>query len=510
MSTSNHPRLWLFTVIAAFLLTIVIHLKYITDGGIAFWYDPARDMLLGLANLQKVTLIGPPSGIPNVFYGPYWIWLISIALLINKDPRFVTFFVVGIPYFTIFPYILYKMSKILTKSVAVIIWLLVTLSFSYDTQLWNPHLAPLIYLGFIYSFLTIDFEKNNVKNSLKIFATGIAAGLLMNFHLSFGIGIVVSGILSFFLELKINRKEYKDKLSTLFLQRLGMIIIFLGGISVAFIPFFLFEIRHGFFQSKAFLFTFTNALFYNSAVVGQTGLSKLEIFEGFFGRVGRIFQISFPLVCILYFTISASVIYHYKKGLLRFNSSEKKLLMILLFNLFTVLYIYISSKNPVWDYHFISVEILLLLLLGLLSKKIALIKYLLIIFTFWVVLISIVSFIKTLNRSIDFASYITKKHIVEAIYADANGAHFNRFAYDPSIYTYDYDYLFAWVGEEHNFIPAVNAINDSSSAVYLIIPTVKPSVKIDFVNYRTPEKAYKTAKEWFAADGTTILKRVKK
>ena len=79
-----------------FLFPLFLSLKNIIQGNIPFWFDNARDFLLALGNLEKPTLIGPPTGIPGVFYGPYWIWLLSISFyeryqrtnLINNDRKF--------------------------------------------------------------------------------------------------------------------------------------------------------------------------------------------------------------------------------------------------------------------------------------------------------------------------------------------------------------------------------------------------------------------------------------
>jgi hypothetical protein len=85
---------------------------------------------------------------------------------------------------------------------------------------------------------------------------------------------------------------------------------------------------------------------------------------------------------------------------------------------------------------------------------------------------------------------------------------FNRLAYDAAIYTFDYDYLFKWLGPKYGFTPAVNEISYPANPIYLIIQDKKPSVRADFVNYKTPNKEYKTVKQWESPDGTLIIKRV--
>src|SRR6185369_11815759 len=115
-------------------------LHKIGSGDFALWYDPARDLFSALTNLQKPTLIGPPSGIPGVFYGPYWIWLLSFAEIISRNVRVVTIIVETIPYAVVFPFFLSRFSKAISLPVLAMLWLLFLLSFNnYYTDLWNPH-----------------------------------------------------------------------------------------------------------------------------------------------------------------------------------------------------------------------------------------------------------------------------------------------------------------------------------------------------------------------------------
>jgi hypothetical protein len=99
------------------LYPLILSLNNILNASMPFWFDPARDFLLAFDNLKKPTLIGPPSGIPSVFYGPYWIWTISVGLVFSRDPRFVAILVSLLPYFTIFPIVLFKFSYVYVKPI---------------------------------------------------------------------------------------------------------------------------------------------------------------------------------------------------------------------------------------------------------------------------------------------------------------------------------------------------------------------------------------------------------
>src|SRR6266403_2890791 len=119
----NKPKAIFVITVLLSLVPLIGILNKIWTGEFALWYDPARDLLSGLANLQKPTLIGPTTGIPGVFYGPYWIWLLSLGEIISRNPRVVTIVVETIPYVLLFPFILSRFSKIISVPILCMLWL---------------------------------------------------------------------------------------------------------------------------------------------------------------------------------------------------------------------------------------------------------------------------------------------------------------------------------------------------------------------------------------------------
>jgi len=102
-------------------------------------------------------------------------------------------------------------------------------------------------------------------------------------------------------------------------------------------------------------------------------------------------------------------------------------------------------------------------------------------------------------------SLAAKEYMVKTISNDAKGKEYTVYAYSPSIYIYEYSYLFRWLtGKE---IPYDPALIRPGKEVYLILPQDKKAVLNDFINYRTPVKLYQTVKTWTIPNGTLILKR---
>jgi hypothetical protein len=485
----SRNKLYFFIVLgAALVLPFTYAITNLYLGTIPFWYDPARDLTMALDNHQKISLIGQTSGIPGIFYGPYWIWTLSLALYISHEPRIIAFLVLTLPYFILFPILLFKFKRQFDGFIPILLWLLFALSFSaYMTQLWNPHPAPLICLLTIYLLVSQQYKSSSWKSFIRMFAAGLSCGLLMNLHISFGLAVAAGSFL--FLLFQPNRKK--------------TLPLFISGFLIMFLPFFAFESRHGFNQIKTVLTTVTSS----SAVVKETSVNKMQILNLFFGSFAHLLQ--FPLT-VAYWILGILVFYigvliKYKK--LQVNMDEKKLLLLLGLIVFTTLGIYLSTKNPVWEYHFIGVEIIFLLAIGFLAKKNIVFRYILLAWVAILVVISLVNYIKSFSTDIyKISSLATKEHIIDIIYKDAGDKNISVYTYSPATFTPDYDYILHWKG---NSKKTKLIEKGKGEYVYLIIPWTTKDLKADFIDNRTPHALYKTSKSWHIADETDIIKRVR-
>jgi len=498
-----------FRIILGFAIGIplLISLDKVVTGNIPFWYDNARDLLSAWGNLNKPTLIGPTSGIPGIFYGPYWIWFLSIGLLFSKDPRIANLGVGIFPYFIVFPFVLFQFAKLFNKYVLILIWLLFIFStgIGYATSMWNPNLAPVLFLVLVYLLVLTDYTKKGIRNYAKLSMGGFVAGLIINFHISFGIGVFL-GVLLFLITntsllYHTNKNQRKDILSLNIL----FLFFFVIGLIFSFIPTLLFEYRHGFHQTKTAITAFTKY----GAVVTVKGLSKGQILQLFFGRLSILLHINAFLAYILQVLVAiyVSLTIKYKKLLL--DRNEIKLIIFLITASAGILFIYLSARNPVWDYHFIGTEIIFLLLVGLIINKIPILKNVL---TLWIIILLVsesISFINSLYiNPYTNSSLFTKEYIVDTIARNANHTFYTVYDYSPSIYQYDYAYLFKWRANKD--VPYDPSDNTASSLVFLIFPVISPSDKAGYINYRTPNSNYKTTKIWHIPDGSTIVKRERK
>lgn len=499
-------RSLIFFAILAYVIPLCITAYSIFSGSIAFWYDPARDLLSGLANLEKITLIGPTSGIPGLFYGPYWIWMISIGLLISHDPRIVAFVVAALPYFVVLPFVFYKLSSIIGKKSAIIGWLLFMLAYGgYSAQLWNPHPAPLLVFVLLTLMIFIPKDLLSLKNVAYVVGTGFIAGLLIQFHISFGIavvsGVFVYQVIYFFVQLFTRSKKSKTLVNNLIINALLVL-----GILISALPFFVFEMRHGLNQIQTIL----NTLSTPHAVVGVTGISDTEIVTFFFERLGRLLSLPISVSIILGIVTLVVFGYQVKKDKAYFKSKNVQLLLLSTLIGVWVLLVYMTSRNPVWDYHFIGVEVVFVLLLISLISKSKILTYVYGVIVMYIAVMALQNLYTEVQLSpIRLTSLATKAYVVEKVFSDAPEGEFAFVAYNPAIHSYDYDYLSQWIAEKyHREVPSKET--GGKNTVYLVIPPqTAQEITEDFINYRTPNTEYSTINTWNIEDGTQVLKRVK-
>ncbi|MEK7165507.1 MAG: hypothetical protein AAB874_01720 [Patescibacteria group bacterium] len=489
---------------------IYFPLMSLKGGVIPHWYDTAWALLLGLENHQKIRLIGYEGGIPGIFYGPHWSWLLSLVQLFSKNPVVITTVVLFIPYFTFLPFLLYKFKSVFGGLIVALLWLSYILAYyPLSVHLWHVHLAPLIFLALLYLLISINWFDLKLIDICKIFLSGFLLSFLVFIHMSFGATQTIATTLFISISLGIFAYQSKQQINHKVFRIITALIAYGTGFLLCSTPFILFELRHDFRQTKAIIFVLTQSILYNSAVVGQLGLSKTEIWQEFLLLPLTILQLPGKTLIPFWVFIIFMVGYFYGKRQFHFTLLQKRLVTLLSLSTFVMLTIYLTSKNPIWKYHFIGAEISVLLFMGILAAKSRILTLLLFV---WVVWISTSTLVRTITipapDPMSLSTLNAKQFVVESIYKNAQNQPFAVYTYSSAIMTYDYDYLFAWLGKDkYSYVPG----NDpNSNLVYLIIPEATDTLVSNFTNDKTPSSQFETADKWKIANGTVVMKRVKK
>lgn len=447
-----------FLFVLLVILSAIPSILVLLNGSFPFWYDPARDLLSALANHHKITLIGPPSGIPGVYYGPFWIWLLSILTLISLHPAIIILLTLTLPYFIVGPLILWKLKKTLGLKTIFLFWGTFALFYDkYFTQLWNPHPAPLVFLTVIFFVATGS-----------PFLTGVSAGLLANFHMSFGIGIILATTIFFW-------KKWR----------------YFFGLAIPFLPTLVFEARHGFFQIKTIINAFFLHTYNDPVVLALKGLTPMEMLKEL-NNITLGFWWIIPIIII--------EILITKK---HFSSPPKRIVIYLIVCLASVLTIYFTARNPVWPYHFIAVDLLTTLLVIILINQTKIWPVILAAFLLVNWAGKYHSIISSPSDTVS-ATFANRNFGVKEAVKDAGGQPFSFVAYTwPLLRTLspDYDYLFLLSGKKEKIIP-------NSPIIYYFVNSAEPKWGLGFLKEEIEKSKdkYKTAWEKEIPGKTTMVK----
>src|SRR5258708_5127085 len=139
-------------------------------------------------------------------------------------------------------------------------------------------------------------------------------------------------------------------------KRLLLIGIAGLGLIVGFLPIILFESRHNFLQIHTLLHTLSRY----GWVIGVVGLSKTAILDEYFKTFGHILHTNDISGAIVFILLLSVLIYKISKRKLK-NYQDIRIGLLSLLILLGSAFIYFTVKNPIWEYHFISIDVIFLL-----------------------------------------------------------------------------------------------------------------------------------------------------
>lgn len=453
-------------LVVIFTLGFLLRGVELINGNYLFGFDQGRDYLLvkEMVDNFKPRLIGAEvasgaAGISYLFHGPFYLYFLAIFYILFKGDPYggvVMMFLFGMGTLILTFFISRKM---FSKFTALIITFLVAISPTLAPQsrfLWSNHPSSFFIILTFYLIFLIP-KKPIIFLPLSLFT----AGFIYNFELAVAVPFVIAIIIHSIFILKIR----KPKILT------ASII----ALMLAFLPFLIFEVKHGFNVFKGF-----------SDYLTQTKEDTSLMFELFTFRdhimnYWNNFIATFSFFSIvnnLYFHLLFLIIFIFgsKKAVstLR-DKSRKKLVKFILILIISSLLFFLILKNIIWDYYLIHLHFAYIILFSVIFMTLVKKRN-----WFLVGILSIYLIVMTLatgqriylNYNIDFKDYgggqkiRGKIDVIDYIYEDAGDEKFNVLVFMPPVYTYPYDYLFSWYGKEkYGYVPG----NEKKETFYLLI-----------------------------------------
>lgn len=476
--------------LATILLTAaVIRIFIINKFGVPFAADMGRDLLWAkdISFYHIPTLIGPLGSIWGVYFGPFWFYFLSIPLFITQghplSAVYTTSTVIIICGFL--SYVLFKnYLKSFYALFLAVIFLFSSIFVDISTFAFHANVLPIFALLMIYfCFLAV------VKNIFYLPLSFLMVSLM--FHADPAPAVVFSFIPpSIFLIFKLFKQQ-------------PIKVIYLSGLAyiVPFIPQIVFELRNNFIQARSLIAYFKGE---NPSLSGQLPLAEriLNRLSVYFDFTKSGFAGGNSLIAIL-------LIVFVGFGLFKlFKSNKDKSLNVLLkitstafvlsFLIFTLIF---TVELKTWYLYGVSSLIALLILIGLLGYNSKITASL------FILVFTILNFSTYIDNEriqkvkSDPALLSNQLIVMDLIYKHSQNQPYSVYVFTPSIYDYNYQYLFWWQGvikkkdlpDEFAYLPnkpeyVRNKIiyqknQKQSETVFLIIEQAK-------------ENQYYTSQEW--------------
>lgn len=462
----------------------ILRLQGNIRGFFAFAFDQGKDFIEVSKIIYEgnLTLIGPNTGLPGIFYGPSWYYFLAPILLISGgDPKKVAIFFSFIGILTVFG--LYFVLKILTKNVFVSFsFALIAAMFGSwmigPIFIWSPSLAPLLMLFFIYLIYRIQ----NKPKSVYYFLLGVVTIIIGDMAAAYGISILLSVILlPIFFGKYFFRKEY---------------LYTLLGIIITISPRIIFELRNDFLMTRSFTAYLKEPIVHGESFnFVQRFINNSDLFLGLLSDT--IARSNKLILVILFIPLVFLMIYLAKDKKIMKKLVADSLIRYLLFLLTFLLIIFSIYKDIVWDYYLIGLPVIFTVLLAkifgyLISSKI--IKIYSILFLVILILINIntniFSTFKITWEGGD-SEYRNQKMVMDYI-AFQKPTDFTIHSYSPAIYDHPFNYLINWYQKKG----LLNEPKEDQNLMYLII--------------RDDEKQTYLSNGWYGdktKDNTNILER---
>jgi hypothetical protein len=239
------------------ILLIGSYLRFvgIFDNAFAFTYDVGRDMLAvsDIVQNHNIPFIGPTTGLPGLFYGPWWYYFLVPAFIIGGgNPQFISGFIAltGLAAVVLGFFLGKKLSGDIFGLILAALLSFSPVMVALSVQIWNPNLAPFLLLLILtvlhYYMLYLKTEKKQAKmfplnreHGVYGVLLGFLAGLSIDAEVVYGLLLLLS--------------LYLFLIVLLWKRKLFAMVFVLIGTFLAFLPRILFEVKNNFIMTKTVL-----------------------------------------------------------------------------------------------------------------------------------------------------------------------------------------------------------------------------------------------------------------
>lgn len=431
-------KISLLLLILSVLVTLVFRVLAVSHYNFPFTMDQGRDMvdLRHMVVTHSPRLVGPTTSINGVLLGPAWYYFLLPAFLLGHgDPSALLLWqIIFYQLAGVFLWYVFSQKNIRTGLVISVLFLFMPIGFYANRYFWNAN-AMLIFTAIFFGYFYLSLEKPDLKNQ---FFNGLFAGLAMQIEAAFGILFFPFA----FIYLLLKKSSLKSFI--------GLI----SGFALTLAPQAVFELRHGFVMTRVLLAEFTG----KAAVLGEKISFGERLSERYTELMRRIAQLSHVHPTIINLIVLASILTGLYLLFQRKSSSSKKNFVPALLFLFLASIFYLLFSQHLKGWYVLGISIPLIILVGSslghwLDSKSKILVFASILFIFLHIGMAIKEQYLYLNTvrsqpSKDPSNLKNELTVLDWVYQKASGRGFRSYNYIPSVYDYNYHYLYWWYGEK--------------------------------------------------------------
>lgn len=445
-----------FFVILVFILGIAAFTRSIeaVNGNFIFGFDQGKHWLAAKSIIidHKVPLIGDEVGGGGGFFqGSGWYYLLAIPFFLfqgNPYGSIILMVTVGLSTVAL-TFTLFTKRFGLFTGTCVSLFIAISPAISIQSRFaWPPFVIPFLTVCFLHYWYKV-LEGNSRAWFFLFFILSLFAHFEIATAATFGVAILI--LLPFFVKVK------------------GKSILYgiAGGI-LPLLPLLVFDLRHQFLNIRGISHMLIGSssgqpwmlskIFENHSAVFLTNL--FGTFTPFPWRMLLIVLSGFSLTLFLLDK--------------RKNGTEKKFLLSLFLVPCLLFAMLLGYKQMLWEWWLLELPIMYCVIWGILLSYVGKTNFLGKIVSIGILLYFIVSSVQFSYRGwqTDLYDYGGTKKIkgeteaVEAIFDDAKGKPFGVLVFTPPVYTYQYDFLFWYIGtKKYHYVP----YQEKKGTFYLLI-----------------------------------------
>lgn len=412
---------------------------------LGFWYDQGRDGLViwDLIHKGKFFLIGPTTGLPGIFRGPFYYYLITPFYWLGNGNPIVPYVFLVLTTVAAVWLIYYLGKKIQDEVTGFIAAIIAAFSFSIIlASRWLSNPTPMLLLSLLLVWGMIKVIDG------KRWAWPVIAGVTGLSLFSFGSSgelFYLPAILIFLIWQWKRRLDIKN------------FVLSLVTFGITFAPLAIFNLRHGNILLNNLLGTFGEGSgsfkIPSLNFIRDRGLLYIDIFSNkIFQGQGWVVALSLALVGIAFLLLLPKLL----------KNAKAKVVMLLFFTALIGLFFYQGNYGILYDYYltgyYLIFVLLFALVIGLIWRQNIIGKFFVV---FFLILFFATNIPSIRGRYSDDCSgeasicYVNQLKAIDWIYKNAGERQFNVDVYVPPVIPYAYNYLFTWLGTtKYHKLPA--------------------------------------------------------